>query len=222
MADSALPAAVTFDVGGTLLSPWPSVGHAYAAVASRFGGGDLEPNQLEQRFIAAWKRRGPGFVYRQSDWQELVARVFDGVSPVGRSPDFFHALYQHFATPTPWRVFPDVMPTLTRLRDRGIKLAVISNWDDRLRPLLSALDLAQHFNAILVSAEAGMQKPDPAFFLEAARRLGVAVGEVAHVGDSPQEDLAGAQAAGMRAVLVNRDATQAGDHDLRRQCEAWF
>lgn len=221
MLGSGSPVAVTFDVGGTLISPWPSVGQAYAAVAARFGAGRLDAALLDRRFADTWSRRGPEFRHGRIDWQDLVARVFDGVSDVGRQGEFFDALYEHFATTVPWRVFPDVVPTLTRLRNRGIKLGVISNWDERLRPLLSALHLARHFDAILVSAEEGIQKPDPAIFRAAARRLGVSPSEAAHVGDSSGEDVAGARAAGMQAVLVNRDPDRDGDHDLLRQSRAW-
>ncbi|MCP5520719.1 MAG: HAD-IA family hydrolase [Verrucomicrobiales bacterium] len=216
------PAAVSFDVGGTLIVPWPSVGHAYATVAARFGAGRIDPDLLNRRFSEAWARRGREFRYGESDWQTLVARVFDGVSEVGGDNDFFKALYEHFATATPWRVFPDVEPTLTGLRDRGIKLAVVSNWDDRLRPLLTALDLDRHFDTILVSAEEGVQKPDPAIFRETARRLEVSPAKVVHIGDSTREDVAGARAAGMQAVRVDRAREQDGEHDLLRQCRLWL
>lgn len=218
----ARPAAITFDVGGTLIAPWPSVGHAYATVAARFGANRLDPGVLDRRFAEAWMNRGEDFRYNRDAWAGLVARVFDGVSDVGAKAGFFEALYEHFATAMPWRVFPDVLPTLTCLRANGIKLAVISNWDDRLRPLLSTLGLAHHFEAILVSAEEGVRKPDPALFVEAARRLGVDPKAAVHVGDSPREDAAGAQAAGMGAVLVDRLPPTGGDDDLGRKCAAWL
>ncbi|RME96273.1 MAG: HAD-IIIA family hydrolase [Verrucomicrobia bacterium] len=206
--------AVTFDVGGTLLQPWPSVGAVYAAVAARHGARGLDAAWLEARFREEWRRLDGAFAHTRQAWAELVARVFAGVHPVGTDPAFFQDLFEHFATPTPWRVFPDVRPVIESLRRRGLRLGVVSNWDDRLRPLLGRLGLAARFDVILVSAEQGWRKPDPRLFHEAARRLGVRPRELLHVGDQPREDIEGARRAGCQALQVRRPAGAAGDREL--------
>lgn len=206
--------AVTFDVGGTLIHPWPSVGAVYAEVASRHGAAGLDPAWLEARFREEWRRLEGRFAHSRRAWVALVARVFDGVPQVGRDPAFFNDLFECFATPAPWRVFPDVRPLLERLRRRGLRLGVISNWDERLRPLLGRLGLGAAFDVILVSAEQGWRKPDTRLFLEAARRLGVRLRQLLHVGDHPREDVEGAVRAGCWAIQVQRPPGPVGDWEV--------
>jgi putative hydrolase of the HAD superfamily len=198
-------AAVSFDAGGTLIAPWPSVGHAYVEIARRHGEGGLDPVEVNRRFLAAWQGRGPAFDYSRRAWAALVAESLRGLTPLADDPEYFRELYEHFAGPEPWRVYPDVLPALEELRRRGYRLAVLSNWDARLRPLLIALGLARHFDWLGVSSELGVHKPDPRIFERAARSLGVPPGAIVHVGDSFEEDVAGARAAGWRAVWLARD-----------------
>src|SRR5581483_11235396 len=88
--------AVTFDVGGTLIEPFPSVGHVYAAVAAQHGVTDLSPEALNARFRAAWAENG-AFDYTRGGWEALVQRTFHGLLP-GRMT-FFSELYERFAEP---------------------------------------------------------------------------------------------------------------------------
>lgn len=152
--------AVTFDVGGTLIKVWPSVGHVYAEVAARHGVEGISVRQLDQRFADAW------------------------------------------------HVFEDVVPTLEALSARGLRLGVISNWDERLRPLLERLRLAKHFEVIVVSREAGCSKPSGAIFKRAARKLELPTEAILHVGDDRSMDVRGARAAGLSALLLKRGARE--------------
>ena len=90
------------------------------------------------RFAAAW-RIAKRFRHSRSDWAQLVDATFRGLTTLPPSRTFFEALYARFARAGAWRVFDDVPPTLEALASRGLKLAVISNWDERLRPLLTLL-----------------------------------------------------------------------------------
>ncbi len=135
--------AVTFDVGGTLIDPWPSVGHVYAEVAAENGLPGLVPAALTDRFAAAW-RAEPDFDYSRAAWMRLVDETFQGLIAPLPSQTFFEALYQRFEQPTAWRIFEDVRPVLAQLRKRGLRLGIISNWDDRLCRLLTNLDLNQY------------------------------------------------------------------------------
>lgn len=199
--------AVTFDVGGTLIAPWPSVGHAYAEVAARFGISGVAPEALNQQFAAAWRERHD-FDYSRAAWQELVHRTFAGLWPEPPDPDCFEAIYGHFATAAPWRLFDDVLPALAELKALGLKLAVISNWDERLRPLLQELRLDVYFDSFAISHETGCVKPAPGIFRRAAAELDVPPACILHVGDSADEDVAGARAAGIKATLLDRNAAQ--------------
>lgn len=194
--------AITFDVGGTLIEPWPSVGEVYASVAAQYGF-SVSAQKLNQQFRAAWGRRRD-FKHRRSDWAKLVEETFGGLIPAGACDTFFAALYERFGQPDAWRVFDDVRLALEDLRRRGFKLGVISNWDERLRPLLENLHLAGCFDAIVISHDVGHLKPAEAIFAEAVRQLAMPASALLHVGDSMVEDVEGAKAAGMNAVWLNR------------------
>jgi putative hydrolase of the HAD superfamily len=100
--------------------------------------------------------------------------------------------------------FPDAVPAVEALAAQGRRLAVVSNWDVSLPPLLVRLGLATHLETVVHSAGVGASKPDPKPFLVALARLGLSSDECVHVGDDPVNDGAGAAAAGLRAILVDR------------------
>ena len=200
--------AVTFDVGGTLIEVWPSVGHVYAEVAARHGVNGLSPQLLNHRFAAAWHAAG-SFNHSRCGWAQLVDATFRGLTERPPSQTFFGDLYARFASPEAWRIFPDVLPTLEALAGCGIKLGVISNWDERLRPLLDRLKLAGYFEAIVVSREVGASKPSRAIFRKAIRELGVPPEAVLHVGDDLSMDVRGARAAGLCALRLKRGGATA-------------
>jgi putative hydrolase of the HAD superfamily len=102
-----------------------------------------------------------------------------------------------------WHIYPDVPSQLQRWRARGLKLAVVSNFDQRLLGVLEGLGLADVMDCVVVSSSAGAAKPDPRPFQQALEALKLAPTEAWHVGDSP-EDEAGARAAGLRCVLIRR------------------
>jgi len=195
--------AVTFDVGGTLIEPWPSVGHVYAEVAMRHGVKTFSAEQLNARFKAAWRAR-KNFGHSRDEWASLVDEVFAETIPNPSRAEFFAELYERFAQPEVWRIFEDVVPTLEALASRDIKLAVISNWDERLRGLLHRLKLDRYFEAFAISCEVGFSKPSPVIFEHAAAKLGLPANSILHIGDSFEMDIAGALAAGLHAWQIRR------------------
>ena len=194
--------AVTFDVGGTLIAPWPSVGAVYAEVAARHGVKNLSPEILNQQFGSAWRVKKQ-FDHSKAAWREIVNATFAGF--MEPTEYLFEDLYHRFTEPECWRVFDDAKPTFEFLRKRGIKLGAISNWDERLRPLLDALDLAHFFQAIVVSFECGCVKPAPKIFQRAADLLQLPAAAVLHVGDRFEEDYQGARDIGITCVLIHRN-----------------
>jgi putative hydrolase of the HAD superfamily len=195
--------AITLDVGGTLIQPWPSVGHVYAEVAADHGCGPVDPAILNSRFIEAWRSRRD-FEHSHQGWSKLVDATFVGLVDRRPSESFFPALYERFADPAAWKIHDDVPPALDELASRGLPMAAVSNWDERLRPLLKALNLDGYFEAVLVSCELYFAKPSNVIFEHALRKLGVAPGDALHVGDSELEDMEGARGAGMQAMLIDR------------------
>ncbi|HEY0455869.1 MAG TPA: HAD family hydrolase, partial [Verrucomicrobiae bacterium] len=149
--------ALTFDVGGTLIEPWPSVGHIYADEASKLLGVQLAPAELNERFYRAWNSQKQ-FGHSREAWRELVTEIFSNLVP--ECPEsFFNALYHRFEVANAWKVFDDVRPILEELRSRGLRLGIVSNWDERLKPLLKDLQLEHYFQRISVSLEVGLPKP---------------------------------------------------------------
>jgi putative hydrolase of the HAD superfamily len=103
-----------------------------------------------------------------------------------------------------FRAYPDAAPALTTLRSRGLAIVVVSNWDHSLHERLAETGLAPLVDGAVASAELGPAKPERAIFERALELAGAGAGEALHAGDSPREDVEGALAAGMRAVLVAR------------------
>jgi putative hydrolase of the HAD superfamily len=196
--------AITLDVGSTLLDPHPSVGHIYAEVAAQHGHPQLSPHLLNERFHAAFHGRSEP-LHASGDWAAVVDETFLGLVDPPPSRSFFTRLYQRFSDPASWHVHADVVPALTELRARRVPLVVVSNWDDRLRPLLRSLDLDRFFQHIVVSCEVGWPKPHPAIFQRAAQLLHLLPQSILHVGDQLQADVLGARNAGFQARLLDRD-----------------
>lgn len=210
--------AVTFDAGQTLIEPWPSVGQVYAQVAARHGVQGLSADLLDRRFAAAWSARTE-FNHTRGEWAALVDETFRGLTPALPSLSFFAELYAHFGQPQAWRVFPDVGPALDALSALGLKLGVISNWDDRLRPLLRGLKLYDCFDAVVVSCEVGFSKPSPMIFQQAAGQLALPPAAILHVGDNRELDAQAARAAGFQARRLRRGATTLEDGQIQSLAE---
>jgi putative hydrolase of the HAD superfamily len=101
--------------------------------------------------------------------------------------------------------YPDAAPALRELRDRGEKLVAVSNWDCSLPAVLERCGLGELLDGVVSSAVAGARKPDPAIFEPALELAGCGPDEALHVGDTPEEDVEGARAAGIRALLIDRN-----------------
>jgi HAD superfamily hydrolase (TIGR01549 family) len=104
--------------------------------------------------------------------------------------------------------YPDAIPALSALRDRGLRLVTVSNWDCSLPRVLDGCGLGELLDGTITSAEARSRKPDPAIFERALELAGCEAAEALHVGDTAGEDVVGARAAGIRALLIDRDGGQ--------------
>lgn len=211
-----VPRAVLLDAAGTLIDVVEPLGETYARLARDFGG-NLDPDTLTAGFRAVFHDMPPmafpGLHGADLDraergwWRIVVGRVFGAAGGVPEFDACFDHLYAHYASARAWRTFPEAPAVLAALRERGVSLAVVSNFDSRLPPLLEAMGLAAFFDAVVCSGEAGMAKPDPAIFAHALAVLGVEASEALHVGDNREADCDGARAAGVEALLVDRRAT---------------
>ena len=210
--------AILFDAADTLFRLRGSVGAAYAAVAARYGV-TVAAADVEQRFRAAFRRMPPlafpGAPEAQLPqleyawWKQVVVSVFAGTR-FNDFDAFFADLFEYFARGDSWELFADTEPALAALRARGLRLAIVSNFDGRLTRVCESLGIAAYFDTIVISGRVGAAKPDPRIFAVALERLGVSAAEAAHVGDSPREDVEGARRAGLRPILVARDTPASG------------
>lgn len=109
-------------------------------------------------------------------------------------------------------LYNDTIPTLVRLHEEDFKLAIVSNWDTPLDPLLERLGIAEYFDVITASHDTRVRsaKPDPHIFNYTLKAVGVTADETVHVGDTFEADIIGAQGVGIRPILIDREGTQQG------------
>jgi putative hydrolase of the HAD superfamily len=212
--------AILFDAAGTLFYLTKTVGDHYAYVGREVGL-ELDAQKLESAFHAAWQQmpRRPAIVDgpRENDdkgwWRELVGHVFDQVAPSVNELDrdnFFEVAYEHFAEPGVWELYPEVTEVLEQLRPR-FQLAVISNFDGRLRFILQHLGISNYFSYIFISSELGADKPDLEIFRRALKIMQLNADEVLHVGDDPERDWKAAAAAGLLVFRLDRQRNSLRD-----------
>jgi len=205
--------AVTLDATGTLFAPG-DLAADYARILGRHGVAldrarlaTLLPEVWSEFACAAEPSRDrfashPGGT--RGFWRDVVDRVTDRAGAPRASPFAFAELFAHFGSAAAWRLYDEVPASLERLAATGLRLAVLSNWDERLPDVLAGLGVAARFEAVVLSVEVGVEKPHPAIFAAAARRLGVDPQRIVHVGDRRLEDVEGAAGAGMRALWLAR------------------
>lgn len=206
---------IFFDAVGTLIETRGSVGEIYSRVAREFGV-ETSPRILQQNFERSFQQQPPlAFPVGTSEatlielekawWRNLVRTVFDCLGSFPRFDQFFDEIFERFRGREFWRVYDDVAPALSELKRRGLKLGVISNFDSRLYDVLRACSLDGFFDSVHVSTRVGAAKPDPATFQAALNYHSVEARQAWHIGDSLREDVEGAMAAGVNAVLLDRD-----------------
>lgn len=205
--------AVTFDVTHTLMHA-PRLVEIYWQVLRRHGH-DVHLKDVRREIPRVWREFSCRVDHRQDRytchakgargyWQEYLVRLCQCLQTGEPSPFAGAELFDRLAQPESWEVYPDVRPTLEGLRADGLRLGVVSNWDHRLPRLLERLHLADYFHSITYSSACGLEKPHPAIFLQCLEALGVRASRALHVGDQDMEDIEGAEAAGLKALRLDR------------------
>ena len=117
--------------------------------------------------------------------------------------NFFEIAYEHFAEAGVWELYPEVPGVLEQLQPR-FQLAVISNFDGRLRLILERLGISKFFRHVFISSELGADKPDPEIYQRALQLIDLKPNEVVHIGDDPERDWEAASAAGLSIFRLDR------------------
>lgn len=173
----------------------------------------MDERTLDSRFRDAFRRMrsvegGPASEETERKfWMTLAGQVFAGIAEGERFERLFTDLWNTFAEARRWRTLPAVRETMLGLKQRGYRIAILSNFDRRLHPILEGLGFNGLGERVFISAEVGFAKPSREIFDHAADTLGLGPRELLHVGDSASADAAGALAAGWSAALLG------GGHD---------
>ena len=205
--------AITFDAAGTLMGVAEPVGETYARFA-RDWGASLSPEALAVGFREVFPTMPPmafpgldeaaRLRAERAWWHELVARVVRPAGDVPRFDEYFDALFTHYAGAGAWRAYPEAHEALRRAHERGLRVAVISNFDSRLPPILHELGFESLLDTVVYSTGCGAAKPDARIFRQALETMGATADTTLHVGDSLDADYHGARLAGIRAVHLHR------------------
>lgn len=197
---------VLLDAVGTLIHVRPSVAEAYWQVGSRHGS-QLAVNDIRSRFETAFARNHDGGATcedrERERWRTIVCEVLSDLSHAGEIP--FQELWELFAQPEQWSLFPDVDPVWQQLKTQGFQIGIASNFDSRLRPICDALPPLHRADFCFVSSEVGFPKPHPEFYRRVQQALGASSSEILLVGDSFSNDVEGARQAGWQAIHLERN-----------------
>jgi putative hydrolase of the HAD superfamily len=211
------PKVLFFDAAGTLFYVKGSVAEIYLTYAEKYGVKRTDDLLVKVRhaFARAFQDAPPP-VFAAKDptdikrcerlwWFDVVHNVFYRVGMFERFDKYFDEIFEAFAGPTHWMLFPDTVKVLVRLRDSGFELGIISNFDTRLFGVLRGLGIAHLFDTVTISTLAHSAKPAPKIFHHALEKHVIDPEDAWHIGDSVRDDVVGAHEAGLRAILLDRE-----------------
>jgi HAD superfamily hydrolase (TIGR01549 family) len=198
--------AVLFDVDFTLCRPGPELSaDRYARIAARHGI-TLDVSSYDDAREAAVLnlKRHPEFLHDESIWHRFTEEIFIGMGgPEEIASDCATEIEEGWGISENFELFEDVLPVLEELRGAGLRIGLVSNGIRDLTAFVAHHRLA--VDAIVDSRTHGRVKPHPTIFRAALDVLGVAPADAVMVGDSLEEDVEGARALGMRAILIDRE-----------------
>lgn len=204
---------LTFDVARTLLRIHGSAGHQYALAARKFNI-DIRADDIDKIYRPEWrvmKLDHPRYGINEGMtariwWEKFVERVFIKAGYEGcklKLVDIADNLYESFSQGSNWELVPGTVNVLETLKDMGIRLGVISNFDERLEVTLSKQNILHYFDFVVTSVNAGNEKPEPQIFHMALKKGRVAPVDAVHVGDDWDADFQGAMKIGMYGILFD-------------------
>jgi HAD superfamily hydrolase (TIGR01549 family) len=198
--------AVLFDVDFTLCRPGPELSpERYARIAARHGITlDVSRYDDAREAAALNLKRHPELLHDDTIWHRFTEEIFLGMGgPEGIASECATEIEQGWEVSENFELFEDALPVLEELRAAQLRLGLVSNGIRDLREFVvhHRLDV----DAVVGSRAHGFVKPHPTIFQAALEQLGVEPAEAVMVGDSLEEDVEGARALGLRAILIDRD-----------------
>jgi HAD superfamily hydrolase (TIGR01549 family) len=207
--------AVLFDVDFTLARPGPELGpEAYRRAGEQYGL-DLDPALYDQARLDALRtlQKHPELEHDEEIWYAFTERIVRGMG--GDSPNARECavdIERRWERSHNFSLYDDAVPTLEYLRGLGLKIGLVSNGARDLDEFVADHGLV--VDAAVGSRGHGWTKPHPSIFRAVLERLDVEPEDAAMVGDSPEDDIEGAKALGMRAFLLDREGAYP-DHEDR-------
>jgi FMN hydrolase / 5-amino-6-(5-phospho-D-ribitylamino)uracil phosphatase len=207
--------AVLFDVDFTIAKPGPLLGpEGYRDAGRRFGL-ELEPDRYAEARAAALLdlEHHPELDHDEEIWIRFTEDIVRGMGGAGADcRRIAEEITEGWLHSENFELYEDVLPVLERLREAGVKIGLVSNTS-------RDLDAFVHHHRLEVdtwisSGRHGKVKPSPTIFKAALDELGVEPQAAVMVGDSPEDDVAGAEAIGMRALLLDREGKHAREDAL--------
>src|SRR5579862_5398932 len=211
------PELISFDAAGTLIDVNWQPGH-FAVQCALDVGVQLDPQIGAESYSRLLQTRWRTYCdinqtrddgacdefWRDlaKDWLDQMAAPATALQPMLNLADT--RLYGRDDT---FKLFADVLTTLTLLSAQGWRMVVLSNWDYTLHRILRNLKIDRYFEHAFASLQEGPEKPDPRLFSIVSKRMGVEPGAILHVGDHWVDDFNGARKAGWQAILLDRKST---------------
>jgi putative hydrolase of the HAD superfamily len=197
--------AVVFDVDFTLARPGPDLGpEGYRRLGLRYGL-ELDPDRYGAARVAALAevKRHPELDHDEEIWVLFTERIIQGMGGTGDTYGAAVEMERRWSQSVHFELYDDALPVLDSLRDRGLKIGLLSNSSRDLEEFVSHHGLSA--DAVLTSHVHGKTKPHGTIFRAILERLAVAPGDAVMVGDTIEDDVEGAIAVGMRALLLDRE-----------------
>jgi putative hydrolase of the HAD superfamily len=213
--------AVIFDAGETLLAPHPSHYELFARVLDERGYNigtevvektftDMAPSfvaVMDRIAVKAWSTSREASM---DFWGRIYGEALERLEVPDPNGEIFEALYERYTRYDSYRLFSECIPTLMAIREAGLVVGLISNFEEWLEGMLIEMEIAHLFDFMIISGKEGIEKPDPAIFQLALERSGIAAETAVYVGDHPRLDFEASRAVGMEAVLIDRKGNHPG------------
>jgi HAD superfamily hydrolase (TIGR01509 family) len=210
--------AVLFDAGDTLIRLTGSGEELLHRAAANLGVDQPDPEKVAHVWREVLDRSGTadelakGRDLSNARHREVWTALYDAAGCEALAPGLSEELYALTVRPESWEAFPDTLPTLKAVHDRGLPVGVVSDTGFDLRPAMDRLGLSRYLDAVVMSFQYGICKPAVEPFLTACDQLRVHPGRTLMVGDNPLTD-SGAVAAGLHVLLLPRP-TRSGPRGL--------